>query len=435
MTPGARLQAAIELLDEVERQARPADRALSLYTRKRRYMGSKDRAAVRERLYGILRRRARLDWWLGRAAPTGPAPDARRRVIADLMLHDCWEAGALGSAFDGGQYRPAALTEEEAAVAAALAGCPLDAPGQPEDVRLEVPAWLAPALLPLGEHEVAALNEPAPLTLRVNTLEGDREGARAALAAGGVEVEPTMLSPVGLHVRGRPSLDSQAAYRDGLVEVQDEGSQLAALLVDARPGMTVVDFCAGAGGKTLALVAALGGEGRVLACDSDGERLRRMAPRLRRAGVEGVEWHVLAGGDDPWLREHAGIADRVLVDVPCGGSGAWRRAPEAKWQLTEEVLSAHIATVRAILAQAAALVRPGGRLVYVTCSLLARENAEQVEWLAATHPAFTPLPMESVWDEAVGGPYPGEGSGTSLTLTPARHGTDGFFIAALERGA
>jgi len=236
-------------------------------------------------------------------------------------------------------------------------------------------------------------------------------------------------------VRGRQALESQAAYRDGLVEVQDEGSQLAALLVDARPRMTVIDFCAGAGGKTLALVAALGGEGRVLACDSDGERLRRMAPRLRRAGVEGVEWHVLGGGDDPWLGEHAGIADRVLVDAPCSGSGAWRRAPEAKWQLTEVVLSARIAAVRVILAQAAALVRPGGRLVYVTCSLLARENAEQVEWLTATHPAFTPLPLDTVWAEAVGGPYPGEGAGTALTLTPARHDTDGFFIAAFERSA
>ncbi len=433
MTPGARLRAAIDLLDEVGHPARPADRALSLYTRKRRYMGSKDRAAVRERLYGVLRRRARLDWWLGRAAPAGPAPDARRRVIADLMLHDCWDAAALAAAFDGGQYRPEVLTGEEAAMAAALAGCPLDAPEQPEDARLEVPAWLAPALLPLGGHEVAALNEPAPLTLRVNTLKTDREGARAALAAGGVAAEPAALSPVGLRVVGRPALESHAAYRDGLVEVQDEGSQLAALLVDARPGMTVVDFCAGAGGKTLALAAALGGEGRILACDSDGERLRRMAPRLRRAGVAGVEWHVFADGDDPWLGDHAGAADRVLVDAPCSGSGTWRRAPEARWQLTEEVLAAGIAAGRAILGRAAGLVRPGGRLVYVTCSLLARENAEQVAWLVAAHPAFALLPMGAVWAEAVGGPYPGEGAGPTLTLTPARHGTDGFFVAVAER--
>lgn len=435
MTPGARLQAAVELLDGVAHEARPADRALSLYTRKRRYMGSKDRAAVRERLYGVLRRRARLDWWLGHMAPDGPAPDARRRVIADLMLHDCWDGAALAAAFDGGQYRPAALTEEEAAMAAALVGCPLDTPEQPEAVRHEIPAWLAPALLPLGGHEVAALNEPAPLTLRVNTLKVDREGARVALLAGGVTAEPSPFSPIGLLVQGRPALEAHAAYRDGLIEVQDEGSQLAALLVDARPGMTVIDFCAGAGGKTLALAAALGGEGRVLACDADGERLRRMAPRLRRAGVADVEWHVLAGADDPWLREHAGAADRVLVDAPCSGSGAWRRAPEAKWQLTEEALAARIAAGRAILGQAAGLVRPGGRLVYVTCSLLARENAAQVEWLVATHPVFALLPMDAIWAEAVGGPYPGEGAGPTLTLTPARHGTDGFFIAALERRA
>ncbi|MBX6323477.1 MAG: RsmB/NOP family class I SAM-dependent RNA methyltransferase, partial [Rhodospirillaceae bacterium] len=337
----------------------------------------------------------------------------------------------------GAPAPPAPLAPAERRLARALTGQAIDHPEQPDWVRLEHPEWLSADLRrSLGasfEAEMTALMAPATLDLRVNALKATREAAIAALAAEGVEAAPTPLSPWGLRVDARLPLNVLAAFRDGLVEVQDEGSQVAALLVDARPGQQVVDFCAGAGGKTLALAAAMGNRGRLVACDTLPGRLRRAGERLRRAGVHNVRARVLAGARDPWVKRHRGRFDRVLIDAPCTGTGTWRRNPDARWRLAPEQLGGLRAAQREILASAARLVGPGGRLVYVTCSLIDVENVDQVRSFLEHDPSFAALSIDRVWAEAIGTAPPA--SGPFLVLTPSRHGTDGFFIAVLERRA
>jgi 16S rRNA (cytosine967-C5)-methyltransferase len=436
VTPGARLQAAIELLAEIHGGTAPADRAAAAFFRNRRYIGGKDRRAVLDRAYEVLRRRAALDWRIERATAAGEPPDRERaRMIAALAQLDGWSADRIAGAFDGGQYRPARLSEDERQLARALQGGSIDDPEEPLPVRLEFPAWLEPAFREaFGDRltdELAALMVEAPLDLRVNTLKADRGAAIAALAQDGIAATPTPLSPLGLRVAGRPPLATLASFTGGLIEVQDEGSQLVGLLTDARPGMRVVDFCAGAGGKTLALAAQMKNKGHLTACDVLRGRVDRAAVRLRRAGVHNVERRGLSSERDPWVRRHAGRFDRVLVDAPCSGCGTWRRNPDAKWRLTPQGLDELVDLQGRILESAARLVKPGGRLVYATCSLLPVENQGQVDRFLAATTDFSSLPVERVWADAVGSTCPG--AGASLSLTTARHGTDGFFIAVMER--
>ncbi len=431
MTPAARIQARIEVLEAIAVGTGPADRVLDSYSRARRYMGSKDRRAVAEGVYGTLRRRARLSWWCARAG--GGA--GRDLTIAGLVL----KAGAesLNTLFGGGGYAPAPLDEREEALARALDGQSLDHPDQDRAVRLELPAWLEAKLeQAFGsglEAEMAALNAVASLDLRVNGLKADRESVRAALARDGMESAPIPFLPLGLRVAGRGALKNAKAYRDGLVEIQDAGSQIAALMCAARPGMAVVDFCAGAGGKSLALAAAMNNRGELLALDVEQARLDRAAVRLRRAGASLVERRVLK--DEAGLEELAGKFDRVLVDAPCSGSGAWRRDPHARWQLTPARLTGYRDAQEQALNKAAGLARPGGRLIYVTCSVLRAENEERIEAFLQGQAGFSLLPVEQIWAETLGAENPGPDTfrESYLRLTPARHETDGFFVAVLER--
>jgi 16S rRNA (cytosine967-C5)-methyltransferase len=305
----------------------------------------------------------------------------------------------------------------------------------PRAVANDLPEWLEPyferALGKGLEREMTALNRPAPTDLRVNLLKADRETARRALAAEAVDTEPTPLSRLGLRLRERVPLGNLAAFKQGLVEVQDESSQIAALLADARPGMRVVDFCAGAGGKTLALAAGMANRGKLVACEVSQRRLDRAARRLRRAGVTNVERRALSGERDKWVKRHRGGFDRVFADVPCLGTGTWRRNPDAKWRMRPEDLAELVERQQQILRSAARLVRPGGRLVYATCSLLREEDEAQAEAFLAAETNFSLLPMARVWDETIGGASPG--GEDYLRLTPARHGTDGFFVAIFER--
>ena len=278
--------------------------------------------------------------------------------------------------------------------------------------------------------ELVALSEPAPLDLRVNTLKTTRDQARNTLADEQINADRTLLSPWGLRVKTRRPVTSGKAFQSGLVEIQDEGSQLVALLTDAQPGMRVCDYCAGAAGKTLALAAAMQNRGQIVACDTSAARLDNAARRLRRAGVHNVERHVLASGDK-WPKRHAGGFDRVLVDAPCTGTGTWRRNPDARHCLTETDLAELLLRQSAILRDAARLVRTGGHLVYATCSLLPAENEAQVLQFIAGHRGFSLVPLERAWPLAGPPPCPGD----FLVLTPARHGTDGFFAAVLERTA
>jgi 16S rRNA (cytosine967-C5)-methyltransferase len=436
MTPEGRIGALIDLLEEVAKGG-AADAAASAFFRGRRYIGSKDRGWIAVRLYAVLRRRARLDWWIDRVLerPEGaPQPAARHRVIADLMLTEGWPIERVLGVFDGDKHHPAPPSRAERTLLEALKRQPLEHPDQPAWVRRELPEWITPELERLfqgDEAELAALNEPAPLDLRVNRLGGSREEAIAQLAEAGIEAVATPLSPLGLRVTGRPALSRSAAFQAGRVEVQDEGSQLVALLAGAKPGYAVLDYCAGAGGKTLALAAEMGNKGRLIACDVSAKRLERAVIRLRRAGVHNVERRALGPDSAQWLKRQAGRFDRVLVDAPCSGTGTWRRNPDMKWKIGPRDLSELTRLQAEILATASRLVKPGGRLVYATCSLLPVENEETVQRFLADHPDFVVRPVSEIWAEDVGGDCPVPGP--YLRLTPARHHTDGFFAAVLER--
>ncbi|MBF0561633.1 MAG: RsmB/NOP family class I SAM-dependent RNA methyltransferase [Alphaproteobacteria bacterium] len=454
MTPGARIQAAIELLAAIQASPQPADGVASTYFRTHRYIGAKDRKAIGDRVWRLLRRRARLGWWASHAAaraldrrpghaaqpststsPGAALDEARRLMLADLVLAQ----GMTQDGLDGLREEPygvPGLTQDERRIVAAMTGQPLEHSAMPRWVRHEYPEWLEATLTrrfgAAMADEVAALNIEAPLDLRVNTLKVTRDVAITRLAAEGIAASVTPWSPLGLRLGVRIGLGSSPAFRDGLVEVQDEGSQMVALLADARPGQAVLDYCAGAGGKTLALAAAMANKGRLVACDVSEGRMERSAVRLKRAGVHNVTRRVLDDTSGKWLKRAQGSYDRVLVDAPCSGTGTWRRNPDAKWRLSPDDVAELVALQRRILDTAARLVRPGGRLIYATCSLLPDENEDQISRFLADTPAFHGLPVATVWQAAMGTPWP-LGEAEALRLTPASTGTDGYFVVVLER--
>ena len=432
MNLGARIAAAIELLDAVLPFERPADQLIADYLRGRRYIGAKDRRVLLDTVYSALRAHARLGWWCQRI---GQMPDARRRILSALRLIDGLSVKQLDGLFSGRQYAPDALTRTERRALGKLDGHTLDHPDQTMDVRLELPEWAWGELQQsFGESAVAeaqALLTEAPVDLRVNSLKADRAQAAMALSDRGIETEETPISPLGLRIASRSPIAGTDAFRAGWLEVQDEASQIAALLVDAKPGMRVLDFCAGAGGKSLAMAAAMENRGQVLALDVLKGRLERAGTRLRRAGVHNVERHLISSHRDPWLKRRRGKFDRVLIDAPCSGTGAWRRNPDARWRLAASGLEELIELQREILASAARAVRPGGRLIYATCSLLARENDRQVAAFLDDEPDFAVLPVHRLWPDVIGGNCPA--ADDFLTLTPQRNATDGFFVAIMER--
>ena len=437
MTPGATIQAAIELLAEIETGRGAADDIVGNWFRRHRFAGVKDRGAISEHIYAVLRHRAGLDWWIDRVSSGTTKPDARSRMLAALVILGGWTPAAIERACDGDRFRPAPLDPRERDLLRELEGEALDVPAMPGWVRGNFPDWLHPYLERAfggGLHkEMAALNGEAPLDLRVNPLKGDRKTALNELKYQDIKAQPTPWSPLGLRVRERIPLATLEVFKQGLVEVQDEGSQIAALLADARPGMRVVDFCAGAGGKTLALAAQMQNRGHLIACDVSASRLERATQRLRRAGASIVQRLPLTSHRDKWVKRHVQSFDRVFVDAPCTGIGTWRRNPDAKWRLEEEDVSELVALQADILESAGRLVKPGGRLIYATCSLLREENEAQIERFLADHAVFALLPIAKVWAETIGTACPAEGN--TLRLTPARHHTDGFFVAVLERKA
>ena len=385
------MQAAIELLDAIVQSARDggaaADTLIARYFRTRRYAGSKDRRAVRDLVFRAVRRAG------------DPPPSGRAALLG--LAEDAPELLAL---FDGSPHGPAPVRDGEPVAAAASA-----------------PAWLAERLDPLIDgEELEALLQRAPLDLRVNRLKGDRSAALAGLP----EAQPTPHSPIGLRLpEGFPAEQSEA-WGAGVVEVQDEGSQLLCLACDAEPGMNVVDLCAGAGGKTLALAAEMANQGRLLACDTDRNRLGRMPPRLERAGVGIVERRLIDPGKEAEaLADLAGKADLVLVDAPCSGTGTWRRNPETRWRISPERLARLTALQARLLDLAAELVRPGGHLVYAVCSVLSEEGRDQAEAFGRRSSAVPEPPTMAV----------GRSAGPGILLSPARDGTDGFFVARWQR--
>ncbi len=388
MTPPARAQAAIELLDEIiaaaAAGAAAADTLIVRYFKTRRYAGSKDRRAVRELVYAAVRR-------------AGERPASGRTALLGLAE----ERPALLALFDGTPHAPAMVQPGEATAPSRL-----------------LPAWLEPRLDPLvAPDEWPALLARAPLDLRVNRLAGTRSDALQAIP----EAQPTPLSPLGLRLPDGSNVEALEAWGSGLVEVQDEGSQLLVLACGAKPGATVIDLCAGAGGTTLALAAEMANTGRLVACDTDRRRLAQLPERATRAGVRIAEQRLLDPGKElAMLAELRGAADLVLVDAPCSGSGTWRRNPETRWRLTPARLEQLVEVQARLLDIAAELVRPGGRLAYAVCSLLADEGRDQAAGFGRRRSSFV-----SIGDDMVAGRVAGEGR----LLTPGHDGTDGFFVA------
>lgn len=431
MTPAARLQATIELMQEVDSAARPADAVVSAWFRARRQISAPDRGAIIDLFYTLLRHHARLGWWL---AEHGRRDEPRNRLLAWLVL-DGRPPEQVRALFTGDRYAPAVLGDRERALLARLQGNSIDHVDMPDAIRCECPPWaLAPLLGRFGDAfapEMAAMLAPAPLDLRVNPLKSTRAAMLGALHNLGHQPQPTPMAPLGIRLDQRLSLADLPMLKTGEVEIQDEGSQLVAMLVDARPGDRVVDFCAGAGGKTMAISAQMANRGHVIACDVSEGRLKRAAERFRHAGLHNIETRILASETDKWVKRHKAGFNRVLVDTPCSGTGTWRRNPDARWRPAHAQGLDHLLALQArILASAARLVRPGGRLVYATCSLLPEENEDQVTAFLAAHPDFRVIPLREAAPQLTSSAHP-----DYLSLTPARHNTDGFFAAVMQREA
>ncbi len=438
MTPPARLATAIDLLGLIDSTPRPADAVVSAYFRDRRFIGSKDRAEISVFVYRTMRRRARLTWRLQKA---GTEATPTTLLLADLLVGEGQTFDRVEKLFSGGPYAPEPLSFEEKALARRLEGRLLEPQDMPDDVRAECPPWAEPELRrALGDDflpQMEALKHPAPLDLRVNVLKGvSRDDVIARLTADGLHAEAAHLSPIGIRMGGRPPIMAHPLYRDGTIEIQDEGSQLVALMADARPGQEVMDFCAGAGGKTLAMAASMNNKGRLIASDVLEKRLVRAKERFRRAGAHNIQTQPISGETDPWIKRHKGRFDRVLVDAPCSGTGTWRRNPDQRWRSLGPGLADLLPLQGRLLQSASRLVKPGGRLIYATCSMLPVENEDHAEAFLAANPEFTAVSATDIWSVAVwpeGGPD--APSAPYLRLTPATHGTDGFFAAVFERKA
>jgi 16S rRNA (cytosine967-C5)-methyltransferase len=432
MTPGARLKGSVEVLDEVMQRHRPVANALSEWGKAHRFAGSGDRAAIGNVVYDVLRRKHSLSAQMG-------SDSARALVLAAAGRAFALSASAITAAADGSVHALAPLSDDEIAGL----GRTLDAT-LPAHVRGDVPEWLMPNLIRTFGTDARVVAEGqafarrAPVDLRVNSMKATRDKVLKALS----EHHPveTAIAPLGVRLAapegpGRtPNVEADAAHGKGWFEVQDEGSQIAAALTGAGPRQQVMDLCAGAGGKTLAMAAAMQNTGQIYAYDSDKGQLRPIFERLKRAGVRNAQ--VMNAGNTAELDAIAGRFDVVLADAPCTGSGTWRRRPDAKWRVTPENLEQRLADQREVLRLSRALVKPGGRLVYVTCSVLPEENIDQVAAFLSAAPEFAIVPTATAWAATLGGDAPAAADGRTdtLQLTPARHGTDGFFIAVLQRG-
>jgi 16S rRNA (cytosine967-C5)-methyltransferase len=421
MRPTALLEAQTELAHRVLRFEHPADSVVADFFREHRELGARDRPALADGVFALLRRLP-LYRHLASSANGGRGELERRLAVLS------WQGNA-------GVLR-AALDERERDW---LARCQaFDHDALPERLRHNLPEWLAePLQASLGPELwawVAATETTAPLDLRVNALKADRDQVLERLKAAGIDAQATPYSPLGIRIVGKPALQRLDLFEQGLVEAQDEGSQLLALITGARRSEMVVDFCAGAGGKTLALGAQMRNTGRLYAFDISGHRLAALRPRLERSGLANVHPAQIAHERDDRVKRLAGKIDRVLVDAPCSGSGTLRRHPDLKWRQSAETVAALAPTQRAILAAAARLVKRGGRLVYATCSVLEAENQAVAGEFDASHGAdFVRLPARVALQRAHVEAAETLVAGDDLQLWTHRHGTDGFFAAIWER--
>jgi 16S rRNA (cytosine967-C5)-methyltransferase len=429
MRLGGRLAAAIDVLEDIARRHRPAADALKDWGLSHRFAGSGDRAAIGNIVYDALRRKRSAGWLLDADTP-------RALGFGALLLEWNQTPEGLNAALDGDKFAPPPLSEDELHIAKARR-----LEGAPPEIQADCPDWCVPLLKDAFADdwvaEAAGLSARPPLDLRVNTLKANRDRILTELSGFGAAA--TRLAPNGIRIppidgSGRhPNVQAEPAFQKGWFEVQDEGSQMVSTLASAAPGMQVLDYCAGAGGKTLALSAAMENKGQIFAYDSEKARLAPIFDRVRRSDNRNVQ--VVSKAQE--LATLEGQMDIVLVDAPCTGSGTWRRRPDAKWRLTQKQLDVRIAEQKVILDAAKAYVKPGGRLIYITCSVFPAENADQIETFLGREHGFAPLDNESLWAEN----FPGGNSVAridkkrGISLTPAKSGTDGFFFAALSRAA
>jgi len=417
------LNSAVEATAELLRFAQPADAALSAFFRRHK-SGARDRAFIAETAYAVLRRKRRLEFWVRRDPSRKLGSKATPREMVLLSL----------ARVQGLSHRQldAALQPDEAEWLDVIRG--VDDSSMTLAEQLDLPDWLADRLATrMSAEELMtlsrALSTPAPLDLRVNTLKTDREAVLAQLAREQLSAAACPYSPQGIRMKGKPALQKHPLFLDGSVEVQDEGSQLLGYLLAPKRSEMVVDFCAGAGGKTMLLGALMRSTGRLYAFDVSDKRLAKMKPRVARAGLSNVHPACLSGENDSRVKRLSGKIDRVLVDAPCSGLGTLRRNPDLKWRQSEQSVAELTIKQGQILAAASRLVRPGGRLVYATCSILAEENEGVVDAFLATHPDFARLSAQEV--------LAGQGitieCGEDMRLLPQTHGTDGFYAAVLER--
>lgn len=424
--PG-RVSAAIEILGEIAARHRPAAEALKDWGKAHRFAGAGDRHAIGTLVYDSLRHRASAAFRMGDDAP---------RALVLATLRDTWGmAPADIAALADGEHGPAALGDTEVA---ALSRTMTDAPPH---IAGDFPEWLAPGLRRVFGDQAAeegkALAQRAPIDLRANTLKADRDKVLAALTRFGAVEGPFAPTAIRIAAPGpeqkHVSVEAEPAHGMGWFEVQDAASQVAAALTAVKPGERVADICAGAGGKTLALAALMRNEGTLVAHDRDRHRLRPIFERMGRSGASNIE--VLAAEEGAKLSAGEGF-DCVVVDAPCTGTGTWRRKPDAKWRLTEKTLALRIKEQQDVLTRAAALVRPGGRLGYFTCSLLPEENTDQVKWFLERHKKYRIISYKDLWPVHLSSSVPAsaDGSAETLLLTPRQHGTDGFFVAVMQNG-
>jgi 16S rRNA (cytosine967-C5)-methyltransferase len=415
---GARIQAAIEIISELEATALPADRFLRDWFRARRYAGSKDRAAIAERVYDVFRHRAAFAWGMG-SAP-------RALVLASLVAEG--KSGEEISGLFTGGYTPSPLTDEEhIAISRTPANPPLYTQG-------EYPEWLEPELTrAFGDRlldEMKAMVARAPVDIRVNTLKASRNEAISALHSLGYKAEATPFAPNGIRIpsgEGLGALQKTPLFEEGAFEFQDEASQIGAALCAAKPGRRVLDLAAGAGGKSLALAAAMLNKGEILAFDDSLQRLKSLRERMTRAGADIIKIANNRGG--PLWGD--GKFDVVLVDAPCSGSGTWRRSPELKWRLTLEKLAGLAKLQDWLIADGARHTRPDGRLIYATCSILSVENEDRIEAFLKATPDFAIVDAATVWRD-VTCTEPPPGMGKYFHASPCVCQTDGFFVCVME---
>lgn len=435
MHDSGRIASTLELVSECitswqHESKLPVDILLHRYFREHRFIGSKDRAYISELFYFIIRNLSTLEWWCMQRGDIS----ARLLVIAALVFLKNKKSNDMESLFSGERFAPEKLSPDEKAFIKHLSQQALLQEEMPDYVRFNVPQWMLDTIRQsLGnnwEKEIRALSDEAPVDIRANTLLVTRDDLLALLTKEGFSVAPCPRSPVGIRMKKRAPIFTSNYFKQGFFEMQDEGSQLVSLLLDAQPGERVIDFCAGAGGKTLAIAAQMKNKGRILAWDTSQKRIDQMPERLRRAKVDNVQRHLLTSENDPFLRRHENSADAVIIDAPCTGSGTWRRNPDLKWRTTENDLAEIISVQKKILHHASRLVKQGGRLLYVTCSIYEQENEQQVEAFLSHSKKFKVVTKSKICFKL----FP-EASGEDgmIHLTPHKDGTDGFFAALLHR--